>query len=187
MTIKTLLAASVAVAGLLGAGAANATLYEYTYVDSISSASTPGISVGDTFTTHLFINSASPDNQVWSAGDTDGFTISAGTYHASYSVVWQPNFEFDTDGSGNATAVQFYGTDPSSHNVDNFGSWTGDTVYGNASFCDFNGNCNNITAGTFNNVGQWTFNGAVTAPEPTSMAMIGIGILGLGASRRRRA
>jgi len=187
--MNKLLVATTAVAGVMLSGAVNAKEYVFTFTDTISTASTPGISVGDTFTLKLDAdNGGSTDvSQTWNLADLGGFTITAGSYAATYSQVWDnpTTGNFVTDAAGMMSSVTFYGTNPNSHNTDNFGSWTGDTVFGNAEFCDYDGRCNNIAAGGFNNAAAWTVSAGV--PEPSTWAMLLIGFAGLGFAGYRKA
>ncbi|HEX5377629.1 MAG TPA: PEPxxWA-CTERM sorting domain-containing protein [Phenylobacterium sp.] len=189
------IAAAAALGALSLSGAAQAAVMDFTMKGVIESASTPGINAGDVITVHLFADNggASTISQTWNLADLLGFTIQAGTYSATYSKVWQypSTGNFQTDASGAVSHVEFYGTDDLSHNVDNFGSWTADSVFGNASFCDFLDRCNNTSGGTFNNASQWTVGlaGPGGVPEPATWAMMiaGFGMAGVAMRRRRAA
>jgi hypothetical protein len=186
---KRFLATAAAVFMLCGA--AKATEYEFTFTDTISSANTPGIDVGDTFTLHMFADNGGSTavSQTWNLDDLLGFTIQAGSYSASYSAVFPfPTTDnFVTDASGMMSSVAFQGTSGASHNTDNFGSWIGDSVFTNAEFCDFDGHCNNISADGFDNASKWTVAAAGTIPEPSTWAMMLLGFAGLGFAGYRRA
>lgn len=187
--------AAAAAGALCVAGVAQAAVVEFTMTDTISAASTPGINVGDTVTVHLFADNggSSTINQVWNLSDLQGFTIEAGSYSASYSTVWgyPTTGNFQTDGAGAVSYVEFYGTENSSSNVDNFGSWVGDTVFGDAQFVDFLGNYNQIASNSFNNADQWTvaLAGGGAVPEPATWALMlsGFGLAGVAMRRRRAA
>ena len=93
------------------------------------------------------------------------------------STVW-PYFAFQTDASGNVSNVSFYGTVRdrlliSQHR--NFGSWIGDTVFGNAQFYDYNERSNSIAAGGFTNAAEWIIGAVAAVPEPSTWAMLILG------------
>lgn len=181
--------ALIAAAFALHAGMAQASVtYDFKYTDTISTANTPGISVGDTVTVHLFGNNGGSSivNQSFANTDVLGFTLDAGSYHASYSTVW-PYFSLTTDAGGNVSGVGFYGTDYASANVDNFGSWNGDAVFGDFSFLDSLSNYNEVVGGTLSTVGNWTVSAVGHAvPEPASLALVGLGLAGLGLGKRKK-
>jgi hypothetical protein len=182
--------ATVVGAGLLMAGAAQADPFVATFTDTISVANTPGITVGDTFTARLVLDNGGNSliSQDWNLSQTNGFTIDAGTYHATYSTVFS-NFDFQTDGSGKVSLANFFGTDPSSSNSDNFGTFIGDFVDGGANFTDSLGRQNSIAAGGFTTIGEWTIAPetiAASVPEPGTLALFAGSLIGLGVIRRRK-
>lgn len=193
MKFKSAILGAALIGASLAASAANAAVYEFTFTDTIDTAQTPGISAGDVFTLHLYADNGGSTvvNQTWDLADLQGFTIEAGTYSASYSKVWMypATGNFITDGAGVLTHVEFYGTDDASSNVDNFGAWIGDTVFGGASFVDFNGNNNTTVAGSFNNASKWTVSAAGDVggvPEPATWALMISGFGMAGSALRRR-
>lgn len=194
MKIKSAIVGAALLGASLAAGAANAAVYEFTFTDTISTAGTPGINVGDAFTLHLFADNGGSTalSQTWDLADLQGFTIQAGTYSASYSKVWMypSTGNFVTDGAGAVTHAEFYGTDDFSSNVDNFGAWVADTVFGDASFTDYNGHTNTINAGGFNDASKWTVAAAGDVggvPEPATWALMISGFGMAGSALRRRA
>lgn len=177
------------VAGFMLCGGANATEYEFTFTDTIFTAATPGIAVGDTMTLHLFADNGGSTavSQTWNLDNLLGFTIHAGAYSASYSTVFPSptTGNFVTDASGMMSSVNFMGTSGSSHNTDNFGSWIGDSVFTGGDFCDFFSRCNYVSTYSFNNPSMWTVAVAPTIPEPSTWALMLLGFAGLGVAGYR--
>jgi hypothetical protein len=144
---KRLIAGAIAAAVVFGSaaisGTAKASVYDFTFHSTIKVASTPGISVGDAYTLNLFLDNGGSTlaSQIWTDPDALGFTIDAGSYHATYSTPF-PGVDFETDASGALIQTSFFGTDGSSSNQDNFGSWIGDYVFGGGDFLDFLGRGN---------------------------------------------
>ena len=182
---------ATAAAALVAAVPVQANLYKFTFTDTISAATTPGIDVGDTITLALFADNGGTTsvNQTWNLSDLQGFTIKAGTYSATYSKVFEfpATGNFVTDATGTLVTTQFYGTSTASNDTDNFGSLTGDIVFGDASFLDTVGRGNQVAANTFTNPGSWTVS-AAGVPEPASWALMiaGFGVVGVVARRERR-
>jgi hypothetical protein len=177
----------IVAAGFLLSAPARASVVDFTFTDTISSAGTPGIAVGDTFTLNLFADNggSSTLGQTWTIPEILGFTIQAGTYSATYSTPYPGGSGFTTDATGHVVTASFFGTSATSNNTDNFGSFIGDVVFGNAEFDDSLGRVNNIAAGGFTNASEWTV--AVAAvPEPSTWAMMILGFLGLGVMAYRK-
>ena len=186
---KFLLASGAMVVAALLTSAAQAGPVKFTYTGTVGYASTPGVNVGDTYTLSVYADNggSSLANQTWGYDDLQGFTIQSGSYSGSYSKVWESSTGFSTDGDGNVVYVAFYGTSGASNNTDNFGSWTGDTVFGDGAFYDFFGRGNGLST-DLQDPTLWhvsAVGGAV--PEPASWALMlgGFGFVG-GAMRSRR-
>ncbi|HWA27598.1 MAG TPA: VPDSG-CTERM sorting domain-containing protein [Lacunisphaera sp.] len=182
------LAGLIALVGCL-LSKANATVYDFTFTNTVSYAETPGINVGDTFVLHLFADNggSSLNSQTWTLDDTLGFTIDAGSYSATYSLVWPFGFMMQTDSTGALVTTSFFGTSDSSNNTDNFGSWVGDYVFGNAEFHDRFNRRNNISANSFNDTRNWTVGLASAVPDASStLSFLGMAVLGLVAFVRRK-
>lgn len=186
MFVRSIAAAALAACA---AGATQAATYDYQFTSTISSASTPGIAAGDAFTLDMYLNNGGTTNasQSWNGNQVTGFAIHAGSYSATYSTPFEPGayFDFQTDATGKVTLAEFYGTDPSSTNSDNFTpSFTGDYVFGDASFNDSLYRNNTVTAGGFTSVANWSLVSSV--PEPTQLALMASALALFGLARRRQ-
>jgi hypothetical protein len=188
VAFKQSLAAVVVSVCLAISTAAGASVYDFTFTSTITSATTPIIAVGDTFTITLPLDNGGSTlvSQTWRGADAiSGFTIDAGAYHASYSTLF-PGLLFKTNASGALTVTRFRGTDPTSINQDNFGSFVGDVVFASPFFFDFFGRQDNYAARP-SKVADWTVTAAAT-PLPAALPLFatGLGALGLFGWRRKR-
>jgi hypothetical protein len=185
MKSRTLLAA--AVVSLIASGTAEASVYDFTFTSTITSAGNPLIAIGDTFTINLLLDNGGSTlvSQTWSGANAiSGFTIDAGAYHASYSTLY-PGWSFQTNASGALTVTNFYGTDGTSNNQDNFGSWVGDAVFGSPNFFDFFQNQYTFYADYPQTIADWTVTAAAT-PLPAALPLFASGLAGLGLLGWRR-
>lgn len=184
--------AAIATAMLFSAIEASANTYDFRLTSTILTANTPGISAGDVFTLDVFANNggSSQTSQTWDAASVLNFTIHAGSYSATYSKPYPFGMSFQTNSSGALTVASFFGTDATSVNTDNFGTWSAAlAVNGNAVFTDFNGLKNFIQIGANQNIANWSVSEVPTAtPLPAALPLFasGLSALGLFGWRRKR-
>jgi hypothetical protein len=187
MNIKTF----VLLIAVFTTGAANAIPVKFNYTGSITNvngAALQGlISVGDTATIEVIADNGSSSllSQTWDVFDTITATFSAGSYVLTHSDDWWPGGNgFVTDGTGNLILSQWYGISIDLTAFDSFGAG-GDLNNGTgyASNGDFFGYGPDL--GTVSSWSDPTF--VTNVPEPATLALMGLGLAGLGFSRRKKA
>lgn len=162
---------------------ANASVVDFEYTGTVSSAQTPGIIAGDAVTINVLADNGSSSllSETWTGSDILDVTLQAGTYSAMYSA--GSDSVFATDGSGDLYFADLSGNDPDSPTTDNFGTATAPLLFANA-FCDTTGRCQSLNPILF--FAQWTVTEAHGVPEPSTWAMMILGFCGLGFIAYRR-
>ena len=90
-----------------------------------------------------------------------------------------------TEGSGNVSSAQFFGTSSTSHNTDSFGSWIADALF--RTFIDSLGRSDTIVQrANFVNATSWNVAEVSAVPEPSTWLMLILGFAGLGFMAHRR-
>ncbi len=181
---------------LLAASVAFPAAIDLRYTGVLTTANISGTNVGDTITLDLTVDNGGTDaiSQTWNYANFQGFTISTGTYNATYSKVYEASGPITTDASGIVTSVTFYGTSGSSVNSDNFNTYfTGDFVFGGNNFMSSQG-VSDVAANYWSTASNWTVVGAGAttggdAPEPSTITMLlgSLGMLGVAVRKSRRA
>ena len=181
--------AAVVVSFILS-GTANATVVAIRLTDTIGTANTPGIVVGETVTFDVFADNGGSSilNQTWTLSNISYFTVRAGSYLASYSTPYPSGSGFSTDALGNVSSVQFYGTSSTSHNTDNFSDlFVGDYLLSSGEFYDSLNRFNAIAnLADFLDTSHWTVTQVAAVPELSTWAMMLLGFAGMGFVAYRR-
>ncbi len=142
---------------------------------------------------------SSIDDGYFYFGLNDGSKFKLKSFDASFIGVGQPSFPavsgllvmqgYNANGSAAGAAQQFALSGPTGGSF-NFASYSAG-AFGNTDFsfvrvlgyaCDATGNCNRNT-----NLANFAIDNIAVVPEPMSWALMGLGLLGVGAFSRRRS
>lgn len=183
--------AKVAAAGLLVLLSAPvlAVPVTFTYQTTINdngAVDAPGIVTGDLLTATIVADNGGTDliSQAWFQSSVLSATVTVG---ASYVATFSPPFYtndpiFRTNGAGGLLIAAWYDTDGGAGDVDNLGGSGAPKFYDNALVTSINGTQLDYVYPIF-----WQVQlGGGTVPEPGVLGLIGLGLAGLAATRRRK-
>ena len=180
------------VAILLSPMAANADPIRFTYTGEVTSFSGADlaalVAVGDVLTIDVIVDNGSSSllSQTWGVLDTLSAVVTAGAYTLTHLDGWFTSSAatgFQTDAAGILVATNWFGIAFDATAFDTFGA---------------GGDLNNTGLSTstgssisyepnLSTVGAWAGPERVSSvPEPGTLALLGIGLLGMGLSRRRK-
>lgn len=178
-------------AAFLVIGTAHADPILFTYTGEITSVSGAGLSaltsVGDVATIEVISDNGSSSviSQTWDVLDTISAIFTAGSYMATFSDGWFTSSAatgFATDGAGNLIQTNWFGIafDPTAFDTFGLGGDldNGSGVASNGDFYSYTPSLGTVAA--------WSGPELVSVPEPGTLALLGIGVVGMGLSRRRK-
>ncbi len=151
----------------------------------------PGTAFGDTITVTVIADNggASLASQSWSDTDIVSAVLQIGSYTASYSAPYVSFAGFGTDAAGNVSSVQFVHccAPPFGSATDNFGTSNTGVLFANA-VVDTQGRASFWSGPNYfhDQPDHWSVQLA-GVPVPATLALFGLGLLGLGWSKRQRS
>lgn len=184
--MKKWLFSSVLAIALLTPSLGLAVPIQLTYMTSVLSGGTPGVSDGDILTLEIIADNggASTISQSWFQADVVSAVATVGTYVAHFNF---PHFANDpvfvTDALGMLTTTLWFDTD--ANNTDNLGPGS-PGFFANA--LRTSQNVNIVYQDTQPQIpSAWTIGPVEDVPEPSTLALTALGLLLVRRRRRARA
>ena len=175
--------------------AANAVPIEFTWQDTITNTGTPvpGIADGDLLTAIIVVDNGGSNllGQTWFQSDVLSATVTVGaTYVATFSL---PHFSSDpifvTNAIGDVITSSWFDIDGGPGDTDNAGGINAPGFYVNAFLTSIDGSFlayDSWPDGSPAQASTWSVQTVQAVPEPGTLALLGIGLFGMGLARRNK-